>query len=348
MKQSKKDIRTLTRFQIEEFFTLNNKPKFRAHQVYEWLWKHRVLDFSLMTSLSLEDRTLLNSNFSINSLTLYNYKTSQDGTVKFLFQLDQNKVVEGVLIPHLNRYTACISSQAGCSLACEFCATGKLKLFRNLSAGEIYDQVFLINEFALRKFKKPLTNIVYMGMGEPFLNSINVLNSINHITSKQGLNISAKRITVSTAGIVKIIKRIADINPKFNLAISLHSANDKIRTSIMEINKSNNLQDLALAIDYFYTKTKIKPTYEYILLDGINDSVQDAMDLINFCKKTPSKVNLIEYNQVSNVPYQKSSKSSTKLFIDLLEKNKILVNFRRSRGEDIGAACGQLATQNKK
>ena len=348
MNKLKRDIRSLTKLQIEEFFVLNNKPKFRANQVYEWLWKHRILDFNLMTSLSMVDRTILNSNFKISSLTLHNYKTSLDGTIKFLFQLDQSRVVEGVLIPHVNRYTACISSQAGCSLACQFCATGKLKLYRNLTSGEIYDQVFLINEFSLRKFNKPITNIVYMGMGEPFLNSTNVLNSITHITSTQGLNMSAKRITVSTAGIVKIIKRIADLKPKFNLAISLHSANDKIRTKIMEINKSNNLKDLALAIDYFYNKTKIKPTYEYILLDGINDSIQDAKELVNFCKKTPSKVNLIEYNQVANTPYQKSSQSSTKIFMDLLEKNKILVKFRRSRGEDIGAACGQLATQNKK
>ncbi len=348
MNKLRPDIRSLSKLQIEDFFSLNNKPKFRANQVYEWLWKHRVLDFNLMTSLSMDDRLLLDSTFSINSLTLHDYKSSLDGTVKFLFQLNQNKVVEGVLIPHRNRYTACISSQAGCSLACTFCATGKLKLYKNLSAGEIYDQVFLINEFSLRKFNKPITNIVYMGMGEPFLNSTNVLNSISHITSKQGLNISAKRITVSTAGIVKIIKRIADLNPKFNLAISLHSANDKVRTKIMEINKSNSLKDLAIAIDYFYHKTKIKPTYEYILLNGINDSIQDAKDLIDFCKKTPSKVNLIEYNQVANIPYQKSSKRSTKIFMDLLEKNKILVKFRRSRGEDIGAACGQLATQNKK
>ncbi|MAQ47613.1 MAG: 23S rRNA (adenine(2503)-C(2))-methyltransferase RlmN [Flavobacteriales bacterium] len=348
MNKLRPDIRSLSKLQIEDFFSLNNKPKFRANQVYEWLWKHRVLDFNLMTSLSIDDRLLLDSTFSINSLTLHDYKSSLDGTVKFLFQLNQNKVVEGVLIPHRNRYTACISSQAGCSLACTFCATGKLKLYKNLSAGEIYDQVFLINEFSLRKFNKPITNIVYMGMGEPFLNSTNVLNSISHITSKQGLNISAKRITVSTAGIVKIIKRIADLNPKFNLAISLHSANDKVRTKIMEINKSNSLKDLAIAIDYFYHKTKIKPTYEYILLNGINDSIQDAKDLIDFCKKTPSKVNLIEYNQVANIPYQKSSKRSTKIFMDLLEKNKILVKFRRSRGEDIGAACGQLATQNKK
>ena len=339
MNKLRPDIRSLSKLQIEDFFSLNNKPKFRANQVYEWLWKHRVLDFNLMTSLSMDDRLLLDSTFSINSLTLHDYKSSLDGTVKFLFQLNQNKVVEGVLIPHRNRYTACISSQAGCSLACTFCATGKLKLYKNLSAGEIYDQVFLINEFSLRKFNKPITNIVYMGMGEPFLNSTNVLNSISHITSKQGLNISAKRITVSTAGIVKIIKRIADLNPKFNLAISLHSANDKVRTKIMEINKSNSLKDLAIAIDYFYHKTKIKPTYEYILLNGINDSIQDAKDLIDFCKKTPSKVNLIEYNQVANIPYQKSSKRSTKIFMDLLEKNKILVKFRRSRGEDIGAAC---------
>ena len=347
MKQLIKDIRTLNSSKIKDFFDLHKKPLFRANQVYEWLWKYRVLNFNLMTNLSLDDRELLSKNFCIKSLTLHSHKISRDGTIKFLFQLENNKIVEGVLIPQGDRYTACISSQAGCSLACEFCATGKLKLYRNLSPGEIFDQVYLINEFSLKKYKKRITNIVYMGMGEHFLNSTNVLHSINHITSKQGLNISSKRITVSTAGIVKIIKKVADLNPQFNLAISLHSANDKKRTSIMEINKSNNLQDLAIAIDYFYTKTKIKPTYEYILLKGVNDSIEDAKALIAFCKKTPSKVNLIEYNKVPSLPYEKSSISSTKIFMDLLEKNKILVKLRRSRGEDIGAACGQLATQNK-
>jgi len=347
MQELKTDIRNCKREDLELFFQKNNLPKFRAHQVLDWIWKHHELDFNKMTNLGLSDRKLLERNFYISQIEIIKEKTSIDGTVKFLFELENNKLVEGVLIPQLKRLTVCISSQAGCSLACNFCATGKLKLYRNLNAGEIYDQVFLINEYAMKKFNQRITNIVFMGMGEPLLNFKNVLTSIDYITDPNAMGMSAKRITLSTVGITKIIKKIADMKPNFNLAISLHSANEQTRNSIMEINKTNNLRDLQSSLDYFYQKTKIKPTYEYVLLKGINDSLQDAKDLIEFCRKTPSKVNLIEYNKVANTPYEKSDPKTTQLFIDILEKNNILVKFRRSRGEDIGAACGQLATQNK-
>ena len=347
MQKLKKDIRNLTREELELFFQTNKSPKFRSHQVLDWIWKHRELDFNKMTNLAFSDRQLLEQNFTINQLHIVKEKTSIDGTVKFLFELENGKLVEGVLIPQLKRLTVCISSQVGCSLACNFCATGKLKLYRNLTAGEIYDQVFLINDYTMKKFKQRITNIVFMGMGEPLLNFKNVLTSIGYITDNNGMGMSAKRITLSTVGITKMIKKIADLKPNFNLAISLHSANEQTRSSIMEINKTNNLRDLQSSLDYFYQKTKIKPTYEYVLLKGINDSIQDAKDLINFCRNIPSKVNLIEYNKVANTPYEKSESKTTQLFIDILEKNNILVKFRRSRGEDIGAACGQLATQNK-
>tara|TARA_Y100001968_G_C19272181_1_gene674823 strand:- start:93 stop:995 length:903 start_codon:yes stop_codon:yes gene_type:complete len=300
-----------------------------------------------MTNLSLIERNLLNQNFHINQINIIKETISKDGTVKFLFQIEENNVVEGVLIPQLKRLTACISSQSGCSLACKFCATGKLKLNRNLYASEIYDQVFLINNYCINKFKKPITNIVFMGMGEPLLNFNNVLKSIEHITNKIGLGMSSKRITLSTVGITKIIRKLADMEPKFNLAISLHAANDIKRSQIMDINKTNDLSNLSKALKYFYMKTNIKPTYEYILLKDFNDTYQDAQDLIDFCSQIPSKVNLIEYNKVEGSSYEKSTSKSTNLFMSILEKNNILVKLRRSRGEDIGAACGQLATQNK-
>ncbi|MAZ58234.1 MAG: 23S rRNA (adenine(2503)-C(2))-methyltransferase RlmN [Flavobacteriales bacterium] len=343
---SKPDIREITTKALEDFFIKHNAPKFRASQVKEWLWKHRKINFNEMTNLSIHDRNLLHEHFIINSLKIIKKQISVDGTIKFLFFVNENRFIEGVIIPQFDRLTACISSQVGCSLSCTFCATGKLKLYKNLSSGEIYDQVFLLNEYALKYFNRPISNIVYMGMGEPLLNIKNVLKSIKLITSKNGMGMSGKRITVSTVGITKMIKKIADINPNFNLAISLHSANDIKRSEIMEINKTNNLKKLSQALLYFYEKTKIKPTYEYVLLSGINDSIDDAKELVNFCKKIPSKVNLIEYNQVEDGAYEKSTEEATGLFISFLEKHNILVKLRRSRGEDIAAACGQLAIQN--
>ena len=347
MKNLLKDIRTMTKIELENFFFEHGAPKFRATQVYEWLWKHYKMNFNEMTNLSLKERKMLNQHFVIHPIGIRKETISTDGTIKFLFQLKDKGVVEGVLIPQLNRLTACISSQSGCSLACKFCATGKLKFGRNLSAAEIYDQAYLINQHCINKFNKPITNIVFMGMGEPLLNFKNVLRGIHHITSKFGMGMSGKRITVSTVGITKIIRKVADMKPNFNLAISLHAANNLKRSQIMEINKTNSLSNLLESLQYFYMKTKIKPTYEYILLKGFNDSIQDADELSDFCSKVPSKVNLIEYNKVEGNAFEKSTPQSTNLFMKTLEKKGILVKLRRSRGEDIGAACGQLATQQQ-
>jgi len=344
----KQDIRQFSQKELRLFFIENNFPKYRANQVYEWIWKHYQLDFDLMTNLPIDLRELLKKRFVFNQISILHKSISIDRTTKFLFQIGQNKVVEGVLIPQLSRLTACISSQIGCSLACDFCATGKLKLDRNLTVGEIFDQVFLINQYAINKFKKPITNIVYMGMGEPLLNIKNVLKSTEHIISTSGLGMSAKRITVSSSGIIKMIRKIADMQTKFNLAISLHSAIDSKRSQIMEINKTNSLKELLTALEYFYHKTNIRPTYEYVLLRGVNDSIEDAKELIKFCSKIPSKVNLIEYNKVEGLLYEKSTTKDTNRFITLLEKNNVIVKLRKSRGEDINAACGQLATQQIK
>lgn len=339
------DIRQVSKDDLKKKFSDHKKPLYRANQLYNWLWKYNTHDFDKMSNLPKDDIKFLKLNYHINSIKTSKIHQSKDGTIKFIFKLYDDKLIEGVLIPQGKRLTVCISSQVGCSLSCDFCATGKLSSFRNLSCGEIYDQAFLINKYSQDKINKNITNIVYMGMGEPLLNYKNVLQSIDHISGEHGMNMSAKRITVSTAGISKMIMKLAENKPKFGLAISLHSANDNTRSRIMDINKTNNLKSLENALVYFYEKTKIKPTYEYILIKNINDSLQDANELINFCKKIPCKVNLIEYNKVIGSNFEKSTNSSTNNFIHKLEENKILVKIRRSRGEDIGAACGQLATQ---
>ena len=344
---NKKDIRTTTHEELLLFCTNNNLPKFRANQISEWLWKKRAVNFDEMTSLSLEVRKLLELEFSINAIKIHKAERSNDGTLKYSFKLHDNDLVEGVLIPSKKRLTACISSQVGCSLACTFCATGTLKLERNLSYSEIYDQVFILNEEALLHFGRPLSNIVFMGMGEPLLNYDNLLKSIHLITTEEGLAISPKRITVSTAGISKMIKKLGDDDVKFNLAVSLHTANDYKRDELMPINKSIPLLDLKDAIKYFYDKTGIRVTYEYILFKELNDSIDDAKELIKFCKITPCKVNLIEYNPVDNMPFEKSTNRKTEEFISYLAEKRVVVNLRKSKGKDINAACGQLVNKLK-
>ena len=343
--KKKPDIKNLTLEEIISFCSQHNLPKFRAKQIWEWLWKKCANSFEEMTSLSKEIRKLLHEHFSIKNIKIHNAERSLDGTIKYSFQLHDNLLIEGVLIKSKNRLTACISSQVGCSLACKFCATGTLKLERNVTASEIYAQVFILNNEALSHFGKPLTNIVYMGMGEPLLNYKHLLNSIHFITSDEGLSISPKRITVSTAGIAKMIKKLADDQVKFNLAISLHSASEKKRNSLMPLNEKINLIELQEAVKYFYTKTGTRVTYEYILFKDLNDKIEDAQNLIKFAKKIPCKINLIEYNSVDNLSYQKSSNKVTESFMQLLEKHKIIVNLRKSKGKDIAAACGQLANK---
>ena len=343
----KKDIRSLTLEEIVRFCENHNLHKFRAKQIWEWLWKKRATSFEEISSLPKNIRKLLSNNFCLYPIKIHLAERSEDGTIKYSFQLHDKLLIEGVLIPSKRRLTACVSSQVGCSLACEFCATGTLKLKRNVTAAEIYDQVYILNKESLSIFGKPISNVVYMGMGEPLLNYKSVLNSIDFITTKKGLAMSPKRITVSTAGISKMIKKLGDDNVKFNLAISLHSASDSIRDILMPLNKKINLTELRDSVRYFFDKTGIRATYEYILFKDLNDSIEDAQNLVNFTKASPCKINLIEYNTVDNLPYEKSSNKVTENFIKYLQAQNLIVNLRKSKGKDIAAACGQLVNKLK-
>lgn len=300
-----------------------------------------------MSNLSLKLREYLNTHFVINAVEIHELQVSSDRTIKCAMRLHDEYVVESVLIPQGERMTACISSQVGCSLTCKFCATGKLKRMRNLNADEIVDQVKLVRDTAMERYGQPLSNIVYMGMGEPLLNYAEVVRSIEMISSPDGLGMSPRRITVSTAGVAKMIKKLADDNLRVNLALSLHAANDEKRNSIMPINETNTLENLADALNYFVDKTGVRPTFEYIAFKEFNDSIKDAMELVAFCKQVKSKVNIIEYNAIDDGEFQQTTKERLKAFTDTLEKNGVICNVRRSRGKDIDAACGQLANKNK-
>jgi 23S rRNA (adenine2503-C2)-methyltransferase len=345
MSKGKKNIRLLTLDELKNFFIENNEAAFRAKQVYEWLWKKSVVSFNNMTNLSKDIIDLLELNFVINHAVISEEQKSSDRTIKSAFKLFDNNNVEGVLIPTKKRVTACISSQVGCSLTCAFCATGKLARLRNLTADEIYDQVFMLNEQAQKNYDKKLSNIVYMGMGEPLLNYQNMIKSIEKITSTDGLGMSPKRITVSTAGIAKLIKKLGDDDVKFNLAISLHAANDEKRNKIMPINEQNSLDALSEAIKYFYEKTQIRLTYEYIIFKDFNDELEDAIELYQFAKITPCKINIIEYNPIDDGQFKQADKHKVDKFVVFLESKNLIVNVRRSRGKDIDAACGQLANK---
>lgn len=346
MQETRKDIRTLSFADLETWFLEQKQPKFRSKQVFEWLWKKSAHSFNEMTNLSKELRSHLETNFFIHGIEVASSQKSSDRTIKTAFKLHDGPVVEGVLIPTKTRMTACISSQIGCSLTCKFCATGKLKLLRNLEAGEIYDQVVAIRKQSEENYNIPLSNIVYMGMGEPLLNYKNVLESIEKITSPEGLGMSPQRITVSTAGISKMIKKLGDDGVKFNLALSLHAANDEKRSKIMPINDSNTLEALIEALTYFYEKTGTRPTLEYIIFKDFNDSIDDARELVAFVNQVPSKVNIIEYNPIDEGEFQRASDEQLNRFTSFLEQKGVIVNVRRSRGRDIDAACGQLANKN--
>jgi 23S rRNA (adenine2503-C2)-methyltransferase len=346
MERPKTDIRTLSLDDLTLFFESNGEKKFRAKQVMEWLWKKSVTRFEDMTNLSAATKELLAAHYNLQGITLVDQQISADKTIKCAFEVDAGKVVEGVLIPTASRMTACISSQVGCSLSCAFCATGRLKMLRNLTAGEIYDQVVYLKRQAEERYQIPLSNIVYMGMGEPLLNYKNVLTSIEKITSPDGLGMSPQRITVSTAGVAKMITKLGDDGVKFNLALSLHAANDEKRDKIMDINESNNLESLALALKYFHEKTGTRVTFEYIIFKDFNDSLKDAQELANYCKNLPVKINIIEYNPIDDGEYRQASPERVDAFAKFLESKNLVVNVRRSRGKDIDAACGQLANKN--
>lgn len=342
---AKQEIRKLSIEQLKTELELLGEPNFRAKQLYDWIWKKCVRSFDEMLNIPKELRRKLEEKFDILPITIDTIQKSNDGTIKCRFRLHDGYFIEGVLIPTEERMTACVSSQVGCNLACKFCATGFMKTKRNLEAYEIYDQVFLLNKIAEETYEKHLSNIVYMGMGEPLLNYKNVLASVNMITQEEGMGMSPRRITVSTAGLSKMIKKLADDGVKFNLALSLHAADDKKRNELMPINESNPLAEVMDALNYFFEKTKNKITFEYILFDGINESESDAKNLVRLCKKANAKVNIIEYNPIQEADYHKSKEQQREKFIAYLEQQNIVAKVRRSRGKDIAAACGQLANK---
>jgi 23S rRNA (adenine2503-C2)-methyltransferase len=345
MQIEKKDIRALSKEQLRDFFVANQDKAFRGNQVYEWLWSKGAHSFEDMTNVSKETRTMLENNFVINHIKVDTMQRSSDGTVKNAVRLHDGLVVESVLIPTNTRTTACVSSQVGCSLDCNFCATARLKRMRNLEPGEIYDQVIAIDKESRLYYNHPLSNIVFMGMGEPLMNYNNVLKAIAMITSNEGMGMSPKRITVSTSGVPKMIKKLADDEVKFKLAVSLHSAIDEIRSRIMPFSTNFPLSELQESLEYWYSKTKSKITYEYVVWKGINDNKASIDALVKFCKYVPCKVNLIEYNPIDDGEFQQASDESINAYIKALAANDIVAKVRRSRGKDIDAACGQLANK---
>ncbi len=345
---AKQNIRHLSYADIETYFLEQGEPKFRAKQVYEWLWQKKAGSFEDMSNLSKVLRAKLQEEFDLPALKVDATQYSSDGTIKSRFITRDGHKVEGVLIPTEERKTACVSSQIGCSLSCKFCATGYMERKRNLSFDEIYDEVVLINQQSERVYEKKLSNIVFMGMGEPLLNYSNVLRAIERITAEDGLGMSPRRITVSTAGVAKQIKKLGDDGVRFKLALSLHAANDVKRNEIMPINETNNIRVLIDALNYFYKKTGNEITFEYILFKDFNDSLKDAEELVKIYRQVPADlVNIIEYNPIDFFNYTKPDEEGIERFMSYLEKNRVNARLRRSRGKDIDAACGQLANKDR-
>ena len=345
MELDKKDIRMLSKQQLRDFFVAQGDQSFRGNQVYEWLWNKGAHSFDQMTSLSKATRMLLESNFVINHISVNQMQRSTDGTIKNAVQLHDGLIVESVLIPTHKRSTACVSSQVGCSLDCSFCATSRMKRMRNLNPDEIFDQVVAIHNQSQLYFNRPLSNVVFMGMGEPLMNYNNVMQAIDKITSDEGLGLSPKRITLSTSGIPKMIKKLADDAPKFKLAVSLHAAVESLRNEIMPFSKNFPLSELREALAYWYSKTKSKVTYEYVVWKGINDNENAIAALVKFCRFVPCKVNLIEYNAIDDGTFSQATQQAVDAYMQALSKDGIVVKVRRSRGKDIDAACGQLANK---
>lgn len=343
----KQNIRELSLKELTEFLTAYNEKAFRAKQIWQWIWQRGTTRFEEMTNLSKATQELLANAFFFDSLQPQLSQTSSDGTVKTAWRLYDGEVVESVLIPGNQKFTVCVSSQVGCKLGCKFCATGTLGFKRNLTAGEIFEQV-VAAKIAAEAQGLTLSNIVFMGMGEPLLNYDNMMKAIEHLTASDGLAMSPYRITVSTAGIPDKIRQLADDEVRFNLAVSLHSADDDTRTSLMPLNKTYSLTDIAESLKYFVEKTGTRPTFEYLLLKDVNDSLEDAKTLARYCRQFPIKINLIEYNEVDNSGFRHSPDKKRDEFIRFLESCNMVVNLRRSKGKDIDAACGQLAGKQPK
>ena len=347
MTAAKKDIRAYSSEELQEFFKVQGDKAFRGKQVYQWLWNKGIHQFDKMTNLSKETRAFLDEHFTINHIAVDQQQRSKDGTIKNAIQLFDGRVVESVLIPVKDRTTACVSSQVGCSLDCKFCATAKLDRMRNLKIDEIFDQVVAIDHQSKAYFNRPLSNIVFMGMGEPLMNYNNVLGAIEKITSPSGLGMSPKRITLSTSGLPKLIKKMADDGVQFNLAVSLHTAIQETREQIMPFAKNFPLLDLLDSLKYWHEKTGKIVTYEYVVWEGINDNMGHIRALVDFCKQVPSKVNLIEYNAIGEDAFRQARPEIINQYMEFLSASHITATVRRSRGKDIDAACGQLANKNK-
>ena len=304
-----------------------------------------------MTDLPRPLRQQLQKRATTDALRVVQQQQARDGTIKTLFQLSSGNYIESVLIPDFDtshtpeRLTVCVSSQVGCAMGCRFCATGLMGFKQNLTAGEIVYQVLHMNQIAQEKYGKRITNIVYMGMGEPLLNYDHVLKSINILTHRESIGISPRRITVSTVGLARRIKQLADDRTRFKLAVSLHAPSDEKRSAIMPINRSRStdLKALREALTYYYQHLKRPVTYEYCLFEGVNDTEEDAHQLARIARWIPSKVNLIMYNPVPGVPLKRISEERLDRFIHHLVAHGVRVTVRRSRGDDIQAACGQLA-----
>lgn len=346
MNESKKNIREASLQDISLFLTNHGEKAFRAKQIWQWIWQRGVNDFNEMTNLSKGIREMLGNAYFFDKLIPYQIQTATDGTVKTAWQLQDGEIIESVLIPGNKKFTVCVSSQVGCKLGCRFCATGTLGFKRNLTAGEIFEQV-IAAKWAADAQELPLSNIVFMGMGEPLLNYDHVLRAIERLTATDGLAMSPYRITVSTAGIPDKIRQLADAGVRFNLAISLHSAKEMTRSSLMPINKAHSLKDIAESLKYFVEKTGTRPTFEYLLLKDVNDRLDDAKALANYCRQFPIKINLIEYNEVADSGFSHSPDKNRDEFVKFLEGCNMVVNVRNSKGKDIDAACGQLAGKSK-
>ena len=345
-----RDLRSISLPDLEVLFASWDEPRFRAKQVYEWLWAKSVTDLEAMTNVSKGLRQRLHTEFTLNTLAEDAVQHSADGTIKTRWRTHDGHRIESVLIPvpEEGRFTVCVSTQVGCSLTCAFCATGRMGRKRNLEAYEIVDQVAGVNRQCIEAFGRPVTNVVYMGMGEPLLTYPATLESIARLTAAPplGLGMSARRITVSTAGIAKMIRKLADDGFRSNLALSLHAADDAKRNEIMPINESNNLHALMEALEYLYQKTKIRISYEYIAFERFNDGAADAAKLVQLCRrKFPVRVNIIEYNPIDGAPFTKSGDERLNAFAAHLAQHGATVTVRRSRGKDIDAACGQLANK---
>ena len=340
-----KDIRLIRPENLEQLLKKNKFPKYRSKQIHNWARKINVQSFNQMSNLPSDLIHFLIENFKLNKSKVKTSKKSSDGTIKFAIQLYDNLIVEAVLIPSNKRITACVSSQVGCSLDCNFCATSKIKKMRNLESYEIFDQIMLLNKESINHFSSPITNIVFMGMGEPLLNYKNVIESIDQITSDFGIGISYKKITLSTSGISKMIRKMADDNVKFNLAISLHTALEKTRNKVMPFSKSFPIKELVDSLEYWYKKIKRKITFEYLIWKEINDDFEHINALVSICKRIPSKVNIIEYNDTDDSVFQNADDKWINNYLTTLKENRIPVSVRRSRGKDIDAACGQLANK---